>query len=238
MNETEFNEMLETQLGGNLVDVELQPKDYSFAYDRAKKTFIQKGNNNLEKKFVPLVVDRETKEYNLDENIDTVVRIIKPSGGFYSSDPFSIAIFNDIFRELGMGEGELLNFELGKQTIERIQRYSAYDNDFIYNRRTNQLQLLKKPEQNNQTWFLETYSNLTDEEYRDNLWVQQWAAAELKIILGRAYSKFQNVPTPAGDSSLPGSDLMQEGQQDKERLIEDIKNFVDGDETGLFIMMG
>lgn len=240
MNQQEFNDYLEALLGGNLVDVELQPEDFMVAFKRAKDTFIQKGNNNLDKRFVPLNVSREETEYDIDPNVDTIVRIIKPAGAFHTQDPLSIAVFNDIFHQFSMDSGSLLNYELSRQLIERIQKYTSYYNDFIWNRRTHKLTLLKKPEASNQVWFLESYANLSDEEYRDMLWIQSWALAELKIILGRAYSKFSGgMPSPVGGTvSLPGQDLVQEGNQDKERLLEEIKNFVDGDETGLFIHMG
>lgn len=237
MNKSDFDSYIETHLGGNLIDVELTTVDYDRAFQRAKRTFVQKGNNNLEKKFETLTTVVDQTEYTLDSSIDTVVRIVKPTGGLYTDDPFSIATFNDIFHNFHGDSSSLLNYELGLQLIERIERYTAYESDFIYTKRDAKLTLLKPPQQS-EVWFVECYADLTDEQYRDRLWIQEWTLAECKEILGHAYSKFDQVTTPSGQTSLNGSDLLQEAKTSKEELLEEIAQFTDGDPTGMFIMLG
>jgi len=242
MTEPEFNSYIESLLGGNLVDVELTTDDYAAAFNRTKWTFLQKGNNNFNQKFQMLNVLVGQTSYTVDKEINTVVRVIKPRAGIYSNDPFSIATFNDIFWNFDHNEGNLLNYELGLQLIERIQRYVAYDADFIFQKaRGNQIngtiEFLKPPKKA-ETWFLECYANLTDAEYYDVVWIQNWMLAECKELLGHAYSKFQSLQGPSGNTSLNGQDLLQEAQREKEALLEDIKNFQDGDGMGMPIMMG
>ncbi len=240
MNQQEFKSELETMLGGNLIDVELEPADYQKAFEYAKRYFVRYGNNNLDKRYAALQTDKTKQEYVLNEGekIDTVVRIIKPRGGMYAQDPFSRANFNDIFRGFQGHDGGLLTYELGLGLMERIERMSAYEEDFIYNKRNQTLKLLRKPSIGGETWFLECYADLTDEEYRDLTWIQEWSLAECKEILGHAYSKFQSVRTPTGETGLNGDQLLQEAQQMKERLREEPQDFTDGDPAALPIMMG
>ena len=238
---TEFKDEMLTLLGGNLVDVELDDKDYQMALKRAIRTFQQKGNNSYRRTFQPLVVTKNEYTYQLpaetltDGKIDTIVKIVKPSAGWNVEDPFSIAAYNDMFYGVGEGGGcgcnstaNYLNYELTLQTIENARRYMAYETQFVHDKFKNTIRLLKKPEKDT-TWLLDCYVNLTQEEYMDVLWVQSWALTELKIILGTAYRKFQSLAAPTGETTLSGSEYIQEARDAQEQLIEDILNGVDGD---------
>lgn len=240
MDKATFDAELATALGGNLVDVELTSTDYTYAFNVAKRTFIQKGGNNLNKLYVPLSVVANTTSYVLpaDPSVDTIVRIIRPRIGLNAADPFAMSAIQEIFgATLRNGGSELLTYELISQFLEDHAMYTAFDVNFNYNKRTRTLTLLRVPDVP-QTWYLDAYCDSSDDIYRDNLWIQMFARAEAKIILGRAYSKFQAISTPAGDSSISGETLIQEGKEEQLQLIEDIHNFVDGDGTGMPIIIG
>jgi len=59
-------------------------------------------------------------------------------------------------------------------------------------------------------------------------WLQRYSLAIAKEILGRARSKYQNLPGPGGGSRLDGQELLKEAatekQQLKEELITEIQN--------------
>lgn len=69
---------------------------------------------------------------------------------------------------------------------------------------------------------------LGDDHYASIDWIVRWTIAEAKQILGQAYRKFQSVAGPTGEVSLNGDSLISEAQQEKEALLMDIENFVDG----------
>lgn len=237
----DFKDEMLTMLGGNLVDVELEDKDYQMALKRAIRVFQQKGNNSYRRVFQPLVVTKSEYTYELpvetptNGKIDTIVKIVKPSGGWNIEDPFSLAAYNDMFYGIGTGMGcacnttaDYMTYELTMQNIEDARRYMAYETQFVHDKFKNTITLLKKPEKDT-TWLLDCYVNLTVEEYSDILWVQSWALSELKIILGTAYRKFQSLAAPTGETSLAGSEYIQEGKDMQEQLLEDILNGVDGE---------
>jgi hypothetical protein len=59
-------------------------------------------------------------------------------------------------------------------------------------------------------------------------WLQEYALAFCKSILGQARGKFSNIVGPQGGTQLNGATLMQEAQAEMEKLEMDLKNYVDG----------
>lgn len=246
----DFKEELLVALGGNLVDVELEEKDFRYAFRRAIATFVQKGNNSYRKAFLPINVDKNTVVYQLpqaDEQngaVDTIVKIVKASASWNIDDPFSIVAYNDMFNGVGTGmaggrghSANFLQYELTMQQIENAKRYMVYDTQFIHDKFKNTITLLKKPERST-IWLLECYLNLTENEYMNVPWIFQWTLAELKHTLGMAYRKFQSLPSPSGETSLSGSEYIQEAKEEKDKLLEDILNGVDGNDTYVEIRFG
>lgn len=234
----DFQDELMFRLGGNLIDVELTELDYHMAFKIAKRTFIQRGNNNLDRKFISLDVVSGTTVYVIPtgENVDTIVKIIKPASALNTDDPFAISqwqLMMDSFRQ----SVSLASYELMQQSIESLDLYMAKSAQFIWKKRNNELTLLEPPVVD-ETWLVEVYADMADDEYRDMIWIQNFSLAEAKIILGRAYSKFQSITTPTGETALNGDQLIQEGVAEKEFLLENIKDFVDGDPAGGIIVIG
>jgi len=240
MNEMDFKDELEARLGGNLIDVELGVEDYRMAFNVAKRIFIQRGNNNLDRKFYSQSIIADQRNYTIptSENIDTIVRIIKPRSGLSTDDPFSISVIQQMFGAQTYGtDTSLLTYELSKQLLENINIFFSHDTQFIWKKRNSTFELLDMPIVS-ETWFLEVYADLSDAEYRDLIWVQQYSLAECKTILGRAYRKFSTLTTPAGEASLDGDALVNEGKEEKITLLENISDYVDGDPTGGVIFIG
>jgi hypothetical protein len=68
-------------------------------------------------------------------------------------------------------------------------------------------------------------------------WLQDYALAFCKTILGQARGKFTQIAGPQGGTQLNGAALMAEGQAEMEKLEEDLKNYVDGS-TPLYWVTG
>ena len=70
------------------------------------------------------------------------------------------------------------------------------------------------------------YTRYVDEsadDVREEGWVRDYSLAVVKIRLGRARSKYQSLPGPRGDVSLDGDKLLQEGQEELQRLVNDLR---------------
>ena len=237
---TIFKKDILTALGNNLIDVELTDDDLDFAFDKAKRVFVQRGNNNFDRKFLSVPVLPDTYSYVLPEaeNIDTIVRIIKPRSSFSPADPFSVASINQIFGNLSYGNtSSMLTYELGMQMLDNINIYILNDTQYIWKKRTNTLTLLDNPTLD-ESWFVEVYADLTDEEYEDVIWVRNYTIAEAKVILGMAYRKFQSLTSPSGETGLSGDAMIAEGKEEQLLLLEAIGDYVDGDVAGSVFIIG
>lgn len=225
----EFYEETIVGLGGSLVDVELEESEIRLCLKKAIRTFKQKGHNGYRKSFFRLPVHKCGMTYQMPSDVNTVIRIIRPSFGFHANDEFSMAAFNEIFGYTSTpAQGDLLSYEFMLQKIERLETYTAKEAEFHFDEMTKKVHLHKAPHRDREVWLFEVYHDLGEEEYMDMIWIQSWALAEAKIILGQAYRKFSSLPGPDGSISLDGGSLIQEGNQEKERLLEDILNLVDG----------
>lgn len=67
-------------------------------------------------------------------------------------------------------------------------------------------------------------------------WVQEYAYAVSKLMLGEARSKFAQIAGPQGGTTLNGDALKQEAAVEMERLENDLRNFVDGSQPLTWII--
>jgi|AntAceMinimDraft_11_1070367.scaffolds.fasta_scaffold09530_3 hypothetical protein len=61
-------------------------------------------------------------------------------------------------------------------------------------------------------------------------WLQEYALAFCKTILGQARGKFASIAGPQGGTTLNGSALLAEADAEMAKLEEELKNYVDGSE--------
>jgi hypothetical protein len=59
-------------------------------------------------------------------------------------------------------------------------------------------------------------------------WIQDYAYALCKHMLGEAREKFATIAGPQGGTSLNGAALKAEANQDLQRLDDELKNYIDG----------
>lgn len=238
----QFYEDIITLLGGTLVDVELDKKEVSLAYHMAKKTFVQRGHNNLDRAFYPLQVEKGKIVYPVDSTIDVVNNIIKPSGFSSTEDPFTMGAVQQLFgygshSEILSPGSSFMIYELTLHHLDNIRQKTVEDMEYVLNKRTHTIQLLKPPRAN-QTWLLDCYKTPSDEVLEEVEWILRYTLAECKMFLGRAYRKFSNLSTPSGDNQLDGDNLVREGQEEKQRLEDEILEHTSGDAGGLGIFIG
>jgi hypothetical protein len=239
----EFKDDLELALGGNLVSVELEEKEYEFALKRAIKVFQQKGHNTYRRKFHAIETVEGVQSYDIPNNIMDGIKVIRPntSGEFSSEDLFVRKAIDELIpssSRLGGCNGiQFLEYEMVLQTLEKYKRYTAYDVDFQIDKFQHKVKFFNQPKRDGEIWFLECYENLTDEEYMEVDWIFRWALTEAKIILGQAYRKFSSLPSPDGSTTLSGSEMINEAKEEQRMLLEEITELTDGaiDYYGVYV---
>lgn len=58
-------------------------------------------------------------------------------------------------------------------------------------------------------------------------WIRQYCLALCKEVLGMIRTKFSSIPIPNGDLQLNGSDLLSQGQSEKEKLTTQLREMLD-----------
>jgi hypothetical protein len=67
-------------------------------------------------------------------------------------------------------------------------------------------------------------------------WIQDYTFANLKMIIGEAREKFATIAGPGGGTSLNGAAMKSEGYAMAERLIDDLKRYVDGSQPMTWVI--
>jgi hypothetical protein len=58
-------------------------------------------------------------------------------------------------------------------------------------------------------------------------WIRQYGFAAARELLGLIRSKFSNIPIPNSDLTLNGSDLISQGREDKDKLVTQLREYLD-----------
>ena len=59
-------------------------------------------------------------------------------------------------------------------------------------------------------------------------WIYEYSLANCKELLGLVRSKFSSIPIPGGDLQLDGSTLVTQGREDKDKLLTQFSELLDG----------
>jgi len=70
----------------------------------------------------------------------------------------------------------------------------------------------------------QNYSNIND---MGRAWIIKYGIASAKEMLGLIRNKYSSVPIPNGEVTLNGSDLVSQGQAEKDTLITQLREFLD-----------
>lgn len=132
----------------------------------------------------------------------------------------TLAFFNSnrFFQGGGLGD-----FYLTQQYLEIMRRILSNEGSWsIVN--NNSVQLYPSPRETPAPVIVEYRaldSNTIHHAYRN--WIQRYALACAKGILGRIRGKYRSLPGPGGGAQLDGGVLVQESAQEKKELMEELR---------------
>lgn len=231
------------RLGGGMIDIELDPIHYETAYTQALGTFRQRSQNAHEEAYVWLDLEEGRNDYILPGEVTEVRQAFRRTFGSIAGDsafdPFNSAVINTYVLQLG-GTGGLATWDLYTQKLELASRMFGGYMNFTFNPSSKRIQFVRNITSSGETVLLWTY-NLKPEvqlltELQTSQWLKDYAFAAAKMMIGEAREKFQSIAGPNGGTSLNGSAMKSEAQAAMDRLIEDLKLYVDGSDPLSFIM--
>jgi hypothetical protein len=225
------------QLGDQIVDLELDAEHYEAAYQRTIGVYRQRAQNAYEESYTFLELVTNVNIYTMPQEVISVRQIFRrtfgdSTGPFASSfDPFSQASMNVYLMNFNVAGG-LATYDFYSQYVEMAGRmFGAYMN-YTFNPVTKKLQLIRDPKGTGENVLMWTY-NLKPEfnllsDFQIQQWIRDYMVANCKLIIGEAREKFATIAGPQGGGSLNGTAMKAEAQVAMDKLIEDLKNYVDG----------
>jgi hypothetical protein len=243
----EIVEYVKSMLGDGMVDVELEPKNYQVAIDRAFAKYRQRSSNSVEESYAFLTTDMNVNEYTLAPEIMSVREIFRRSigsrtgGGDGGSlfEPFNLAYTNTYLLSSSNMGGLATYFAFASYQNLVGKMFGSFIN-FKYNPTNRKLTLMQRP-QGQETLLLWVHNHRPDfdiiKDPYAGIWIKDYALANCKIILGEARSKFAQIAGPQGGTTLNGDALKAEGQASIEKLELEIVNSQTG-ETPMWFVRG
>jgi hypothetical protein len=233
------------QLGDEIVDLELDPSHLESAYQKTLGVYRQRAQGAYEESYIFMELLENTNEYTLPQEVMSVRQIFRRTignitGPFSSSfDPFSAATLNVYLLNFNSAGG-LATYDFYQQYVELAARmFGGYIN-FTFNPVTKRLQLIRNPAGTGEVVLLWTYQLKPEITLLSDMQIKQWfrdyMTASCKMIIGEAREKFASIAGPIGGTALNGASLKSEAQAQQDRLIEDLKNYVDGSQPLTFVI--
>jgi hypothetical protein len=225
------------QLGDQIVDLELDAEHYEAAYQRTIGVYRQRAQNAYEESYIFMELVRDVNIYDLPQEVQTVRQIFRrtfgdSTGPFASNfDPFSQASMNVYLMNFNVAGG-LATYDFYSQYVELAGRmFGAYMN-YTWNPVTKKLQLIRDPKGTGEAVLLWCY-NLKPEfnllsDFQIVQWIRDYMVANCKLIIGEAREKFGTIAGPQGGGTLNGTAMKGEAQVSMDKLVEELKNYVDG----------
>ena len=226
---------IELNLGGGMIDIELDNEHYDMAIDKAMSKYRQRSSRAVEESFMILTMSPGESDYTLPDEVIDVKCIYRQSAGGVSAtatnfEPFEAGYLNMYMLNAARGSG-LATFELYMGQRELMGKmFGAY---VIFTWSTTSKRLsMHRYVKSDESVILHTYNYRPDESLLQDTssgpWIRDYATAVAKMALGQARSKFSQLAGPQGGVSLNGNDLIQQAQTEMEKLEEDLKTYAEG----------
>ena len=230
-------EYVKLQLGGDIIDLELDPSHFEAADQKTIGTYRQRANNAYEESYSFFTLVKDQNIYTLPQEVISVRQCFRrtfgdATGPFASNfDPFAQASLQVYLMNFNVAGG-LATYDFYSQYTELAARmFGGYFN-YTFNPVTKKLQLMRDPKNTGEAVLIWTY-NLKPEinllsDHQIQQWLKDYMVANCKMIIGEAREKFATLAGPQGGSSLNGTAMKAEAQTQMDALIGQLVNYVDG----------
>jgi len=237
---------VKTMLGDGMIEVELDPKHYQIALERALNRFRQRSNNSVEESYAFLDLKENQNKYILPDEIINVREIGRATVGTRGDgqggtlfEPFNLAYTNTYLLRAG-ATGGLATYYAFASYQELVGKMFGSFIQFHYDNATHTLTITQRPRIDTERVLLHTDNYRPDIVLLNDIytkpWVRDYTLAVCKVMLGEARSKFGTINGPQGGTTLNGETLKQEGMAMIEKLDQEINLHMDGGNATSFII--
>jgi hypothetical protein len=240
-NETARQQVIDyikTFLGDGMIDVELDPKHYNIAIDKALAKYRQRSSNATEESFGFLTLQTNQNDYTMPKEVIAVRQLFRRSIGSRSGggdggtlfEPFNLA-YSNTYLLASTNMGGLATYYAFASYQKQVGKMFGSDINFSFNKTSKVLTVSQRP-QSQEEVLVWMYNYRPDFDLLADpfggQWLKDYALASSKIILGEAREKFATIASPQGGIQLNGTSLKNEGKAEIEILEQDLINYKEG----------
>lgn len=226
--ETEMIAYVRGSLGGNVTDLELTATDLSLCIAKAKMWYamlIGQVNSAV------IQVQGSTNEYAVPDDCDTVVEVAfsAPSEGSFWGWPLPSYNMTSMMSRSGTNAGTrslmVTDVTQALQYMELVQRTASMDNDWHYDEARRLLVITPNGKDVTavRIWYLSGTVDVTRLKIYEASLVQDYALAHAMEILGKIRTKYSEVPSSMGSTTLNGDLLAADAVALKQSLTEQLR---------------
>jgi hypothetical protein len=229
-------ENLRLRMGGDIVDLELDPQHYEAAYNYAIKIYRQRAQNANLESYTLFTVQKNVYEYTLPSEFINVRCLYRRTVGLETGpssttfDPFSSAILNTYLLNYNY-TGGLATYDFYAGYVELTARMFGGYLNYTFNPVSKVLKVVRDFKGTGERILIWADVQRPELELLQDpgagVWIGDFILAILKGIIGEAREKFQSIAGPGGGTSLNGAAMKAESVAAQERLITELKNYVD-----------
>jgi hypothetical protein len=227
---------LRFRLGDGIIDIELDPQHYEAAYNYAIKIYRQRAQNATAESYTLMTTIKDVDTYTLPQEFINVRTIFRRTVGMEtgpsstSFDPFSSAILNTYLLNYNWAGG-MATYDFYAGYVELAARMFGGYVIYTFDPVTKTLRIVRDPKGTGERVLIWADVQRTEEVLLQDpgagVWIGDFTLAVLKGIIGEAREKFSSIAGPGGGTSLNGSAMKAESKADQERLIDELKRYVD-----------
>jgi hypothetical protein len=229
-------ENVRLRLGGDIIDLELDPQHYEAAYNYAIKIYRQRAQNATQESYTLMTVIKNVDTYTLPQEFINVRSLFRRTVGLEtgpssaSFDPFSSAILNTYLLNYNY-TGGLATYDFYAGYVELAARMFGGYVTYTFDPVTKVLRVVRDFKGTGERiliWAdIQRPEEVIIQDPGAGVWIADFILAVLKGIIGEAREKFQSIAGPGGGTSLNGAQMKAESVASQERLITELKNYVD-----------
>ena len=226
-------EYIKTMLGDGMIDIELEPKHYNIAIDRALAKFRQRSQASTEESYGFMTLHENQNEYILAPEVMQVRQVFRRSIGSRTGggdggtifEPFNLAYTNTYLLSSSNMGGLATYYLFGGYQKLVGKMFGSFIN-FTFNPTTRKLIVQQRP-QSNERVLLQIYNKRPDfaflQDTYANIWIKEYTLANCKLMLGEAREKFGTIASPQGGTQLNGTALKSEAIARIKELEDELK---------------
>ena len=234
-------------LGDGMVEVELDPKHYETALDRAINRYRQRSSNAVEESYMFLELIQDINEYRLPDEVVEVQSVFRRAIGSRSGlgaggtlfEPFNLAYTNTYLLS-GSTMGGLATYEMFAGYQKLVGRMFGSYIEFKWKTTSHTLTILQRPFAAGEQILIRCHNYRPDFVLLQDIYAKQWlrdyTLATAKVMLGEARSKFGSIAGPGSPITLNGTALLTAGKEELKDLDKELENLVSGGTPMTFII--